>query len=69
MQIDTLLEPGSYYIELSNLSAGNVLVLYPYTNFSQLNTPEVSFLGGYPFSIVYNYFFKWKIKIENVITR
>lgn len=70
VQIDTLLESGSYAIELSNKSAGKILFLSPYTNLGQLNTPEVTFVSSYPtvLGFQYNYFFNWKISTPSCAT-
>ncbi|CAA6829288.1 MAG: PKD domain protein, partial [uncultured Aureispira sp.] len=68
VQIDTLLEAGSYSIELSNKSAGKILFLSPYTNLSQLNTAEVTFTGSIPLPTQYVYFFNWKISTPSCAT-
>jgi hypothetical protein len=70
VQIDTLLEAGSYSIELGNKSAGKILYLAPYTNFAQLNTngSEVTFVGSLPYTTQYVYFFSWKISTPSCAT-
>ena len=70
VQIDTLLEGGSYSIELSNQSAGKILFLSPYTNLAQLNAnvPEITFTGSIPTASRYVYFFNWKISTPSCAT-
>ncbi|WP_052594524.1 PKD domain-containing protein [Aureispira sp. CCB-QB1] len=70
VQIDTLLENGSYSIELSNKSAGRILFLSPYTNLAQLNAnaSEITFTGSVPLASQYVYFFNWKISTPSCAT-
>jgi PKD repeat protein len=69
VQIDTLLEGGSYSIELGNKLAGKILFLSPYTNLAQLNTnTEVTFTGSIPLASQYLYFFNWKISTPSCAT-
>jgi PKD repeat protein/urease gamma subunit len=70
VQIDTLLEVGSYSIELNNNSAGKILLLSPYTNLGQLNTngSEITFTGSIPLASQYVYFFNWKISTPSCAT-
>ena len=67
--LDVLLEPGNYSIEYTNNAAGNMLVLYPYSanSLSGISSPEVTFNVLVP-SVVYNYFFEWKISTPSCAT-
>ncbi|MDC0230477.1 T9SS type A sorting domain-containing protein [Aureispira] len=67
IQIDTLLDIGNYIIELSNNAAGGILILQPFSNLSQLNTSEISFIQSYP-SGQYPCFFDWRISTPSCAT-
>ncbi|MCH2023553.1 MAG: T9SS type A sorting domain-containing protein [Saprospiraceae bacterium] len=67
ISIDTILDIGNYTIELSNNAAGGILVLQPFSNLSQLNTSEISFIQSYP-SGQYPCFFDWRISTPSCAT-
>lgn len=68
--IDTLLEPGVYRMVLSNVSEGELLIIFPYGNgrLQRLNTNEIDFIGSTPLLNQYSYFFDWRISTPSCAT-
>ncbi len=66
--LNTLLEAGSYTIELSSVVGGRLLMVSPINNIGQFNTQEINFVGSTPLSSQYLYFYKWRVSTPSCAT-